>query len=151
MFVWHQKLSRIFCIKYLFSFISESTSKMLIKTAPRRNTHAEIFVLYVAWGLSSRKVSSVGEIFRMRSLATKIFMSRDLTSLLAEKQKWQRVQDGARCPAYLLWTYCRIFRMKTDWKRLQLTNDGGTVFFIHLYGAKLSSNWDFRRGTGRDF
>lgn len=43
MFVWHQKLSRIFCIKYLFSFISESTSKMLIKTAPRRNTHAEIF------------------------------------------------------------------------------------------------------------
>lgn len=30
-------------IKYLFSFISESTSKMLIKTAPRRNTHAEIF------------------------------------------------------------------------------------------------------------
>lgn len=43
MFVWHQKLSRIFYIKYLFSFISESTSKMLIKTAPRRNTHAEIF------------------------------------------------------------------------------------------------------------
>lgn len=92
---------------------------MLIKTAPRRNTHAEIFrthfcALCGMGLLSSRKVSSVGEIFRMRSLATKIFMSRDLTSLLAEKQKWQRVQDGARCPAYLLWTYCRIFRMKTD-------------------------------------
>lgn len=51
MFVWHQKLSRIFYIKYLFSFISESTSKMLIKTAPRRNTHAEIFSHTFGMGL----------------------------------------------------------------------------------------------------